>query len=318
MIKKLDQSLLRDIFFRVTDLQQQAADIHIHPEKYGINRDIILKESLITGEKIDYTSRVDQVIEAKLKPQLLELLPNSGFLGEETESSGMDKRFRWIMDPTDGTAVYTLGGEYYSNSLALIDLVGNNGNGAVILGSVYQSAKSRQFGMIKDKTFIIEHIQTYDPKSIIEKLPEPSQSRCFAEYLGCSFGTSEQYKYNPGIEDRLKKVFEKQEAPFLNKSYSMLNARPASGSSALFCCDIADGNRHFALLFYQKGWDVAVGAVYAQRVGCPIVLFDNKGNVIDGNLETSIAQCDKKTLLNVGVFGNKYIRDDVLKKFNSI
>ena len=62
---------------------------------------------------------------------------------------------------------------------------------------------------------------------------------------------------------------------------------------------------------------MAVGAVYAQRAGCPIVLFDNKGNIIDKNLETSIAQCDMKTLINVGVFGNNYIRDDVLKKFNS-
>jgi len=135
--------------------------------------------------------------------------------------------------------------------------------------------------------------------------------------MGCSFGTSFYYKENPGIEIRLKKVFDKMEVPLVDQPYSMINARPASGSSALFCCDIADGKRHFALLFYQKAWDLAVGAVYAHRAGCPIVLFNNKGEVIEGNLEQSIAQCDKKTLLNVGIFGNEHIKEEVMGRFNS-
>jgi len=65
------------------------------------------------------TSRVDQLVEARSKPVLLSLVPGAGFLGEETSSTGMDSRYRWIQDPTDGTAVYSLGGEYYSNSIAI-------------------------------------------------------------------------------------------------------------------------------------------------------------------------------------------------------
>ena len=111
-----------------------------------------------------------------------------------------------------------------------------------------------------------------------------------------------------------EKVFEKETIPLLNRPYSMINAKPASGSSALFCSEIADGKRHFALLFYQKAWDLAVGAVYAQKAGCPIVLFDPKGNIIDKNLESNIAQCDKNTLLHIGVFGNEQIKYDVSRK----
>jgi len=299
----------------VTELQERAAFIHTHPQDFGITKEIISKAPQVKGGKNDYTSRVDQKVEAELKPILLSLIPNCGFLGEETSSSGMENRYRWIMDPTDGTAVYSLGGEYYSNSLALIDREAYGGRGSVILGSVYQSAKDKQFLMIRNDLIIRENIQTKEGSSFIERIPVASKSTNFAEFMGCSFGTSFHYDANPGMEEKLEKVFEKQQVSLADKKYSMINARPASGSSALFCCDIADGERHFALLFYQKAWDLAVGAVYAKRAGCPIVMFDNSGKIIKQTLESSIAQCDKKTILNVGVFANKDIQEHVLKKF---
>ena len=299
----------------LTHLQEQAADIHINPSNYGVTREIISKGEEVKGKKNDYTSRVDQVVEARIKPALLNLVPNSGFLGEETASSGMGNRYRWIVDPTDGTAIYSLGGEYYSNSTSLIDREANNGNGAVVLGSVYQSAIGKQFLMVGNELVVREKIFTPKGISTIERIPKPSRSECFPEFMGCSFGTSAHLNKNPALQERLKKVFEKQEVSF-DRSYPTINAKPASGSSALFCSDIADGKRHFALLFFQKAWDLAVGAVYAQKAGCPVVMFDNSGNATSENLETTIAQCDMKTLTSVGVFANESVKDYILEKFN--
>jgi len=160
-----------DISYKVTLLQKEAAAIHINPENFGITKDIISKEPMVKGGKNDYTTRVDQEIESRLKPVLLAMVDNSGFLGEETSSSGMNNRYRWVMDPTDGTAVYSLGGEYYSNSLALIDRYENEGKGDIIFGSVYQSATGRQFLMINQKLVVRELVQIDNVSSIIQRTP---------------------------------------------------------------------------------------------------------------------------------------------------
>jgi fructose-1,6-bisphosphatase/inositol monophosphatase family enzyme len=294
----------------LTELQERVAEIHVNPEKFGVSSEILLK-----GEK-DYTTAVDRKVEKILKPQLKRLVRGSGFLGEETESSGLNSRYIWIVDPTDGSAVFSTGGLDYTNSISLIDKAANKGKGGVILGSVYQSATGKQFLMIGNKLIVKEFIETIETgEELITRMPVPSKSRGFPEFLGCSFGTSKYYPQNPGVEDKLKNVFKKELHPVNGREYGRINARPASGSSALFCCNIADGKNHFAMLFYQAAWDLAVGAVFAQRAGCPVVLFDNAGNLINQDLETSIANCDKNTLINVGVFGSEFIKKDILNKF---
>jgi hypothetical protein len=70
-------------------------------------------------------------------------------------------------------------------------------------------------------------------------------------------------------------------------------------------------------LFFQKAWDLAVGAVYARQAGCPVVLFDQSGNIIDADLEHEIAGCTKSTMMHVGVFANEHVKGYVLGKFNA-
>jgi len=296
---------------QVTKIQKDVALIHLNPRDYGANEDIILKD-----KARDYTTAVDLLVENKLKPFLLDLIPGSGFLGEETAGDGENNRFVWIVDPTDGTAVFVLGGEYYSSSIALVDKKGNSDEGAVVLGSVYQSATGRQFLRTSDQLIVRQPVIDLDGKeTIIERRPRGSNSGCFAEYKGASFGTSKYYPENPGIKRALEGVFQKVKIESLGRIYSPINARPASGSSALFCCDIADGNNHFGLIFFQKAWDLAVGALYAQQAGCPTVLFDNQGSIIKDNLEKVIAYCKKDTLANIGVFANEKVKEDILSQF---
>jgi len=64
--------------------------------------------------KIDYkadnsvVTEADLAVEKYLREKLTELIPDSGFLGEESEAEAenLDKEFLWIVDPIDGTSSY--------------------------------------------------------------------------------------------------------------------------------------------------------------------------------------------------------------------
>jgi len=307
-------------------IQREVAKIHLNPEKHGIKREVIIKEGDQKSVK-DYTNAVDRAVETRERKFLLERYPKVGFLGEETEGRGATKRYRWIVDPTDGTAVFTTGGDYYSNVIALADRESEE----VPIISVYQPVTGRQFIKLGSDIWVSEEIMLRDGTTqTIERIPKPSQTKGMPELMGCSFGTSKYYPELPGVKEAVEAVFAKERHHVLQRDYGIINARPASGSSAMFCCDIADGNRHFAVLYAQKTWDLT-GMLIAEKAGCLVQcgpsyrgMQDNKlemvfanGTVQDisgGNLEAQIATCDKKTLINAAVFANPHVRDIVIKK----
>ncbi len=305
---------LHNIIDEVTQIQREASKIFKNYESLGIEKNVVSKGKNF----VDYTTAIDVAVEKQIKEKLLGLIFCSEYLGEETDSHNTKSRYRWIQDPLDGTAVFALGGEYYSNSIALVDKEGNSGKGSVVFGSVYQPMIGRQFVRTSSGLIIREKVLSLEGKEEIrERIPIPSKSKGFPEYQGCSFGTSKYFKNHPRIKDKLDNVFLKREVPSLKREYSMINARPASGSSALFCCDIAEGKKHFALLFFQKAWDLAVGALYARDAGCPINIFNSEGNISnESDLEHLIVNCDKDTLLNIGIYANDKVKEDVIERFN--
>ncbi len=290
----------------VTHSQKQAADIHLHPDRYLASTGIILKDA--RGK--DYTTQVDRLIEKLQRELLAKEFPQIGFIGEETGSS-QNTRFFWIVDPTDGTAVYATGGEYYSNSIALADRETER----VLFGSVYQPHTEKQFLRAEGDAWIVEPIVTRDNNvRTIERKPIHSSSKSLPELMGCAYGTSRFYPDAPGLKEKLELVFGKVEFPELKRSYGMINAKPASGSTSLFCCDIADGKRHFIALYFQKAWDLAVGALFARDAGCIVECGSSSQPISGGNLERTIATCTQDTLTNVGVYANQDVRDIVLQR----
>jgi len=288
---------LSKILAAVTKSQQESSDIHLNPEKYNINSEVIQK----SGK--DYTNAVDIAVENFLKARLKREFPEIGFLGEETQVE-QGGRYFWIIDPTDGTAVYSTGGEYYSNSIALADRQDKK----VIFGSVYQPTRKRQFVRLENEVYISEEIITKQGKKLkIERKLQPSKSKGLPELMGCAILPSKYREKNLKLYEKLAHLFDKIEFPKLERNYGMINAIPASGSSALFCCDIASGNRHFALLYFQKAWDLAAGSLFARDSGCIVEPED---------LEQTIATSAKESLIDVKVFANPYVRDIVMSRLN--
>lgn len=66
-------------------------------------------------------SFVDKESEKILKEEMLKILPDSSFLGEESGSEEVEKsEFLWIVDPLDGTTNYLHGLPVFSISVALL------------------------------------------------------------------------------------------------------------------------------------------------------------------------------------------------------
>ena len=67
-------------------------------------------------------SHVDKTAEARLVKGLQALLPEAGFLAEEgTAGASDDARFRWVVDPLDGTTNLIHGLPVFCVSVALVD-----------------------------------------------------------------------------------------------------------------------------------------------------------------------------------------------------
>ena len=81
----------------------------------------------------------DKEIQAFLADRLAEILPGSGFLGEENDLRICDREYVWIIDPIDGTANFSRGIPEYAVSVAL------SRKGRIILGVVFNPSTGDLF-----------------------------------------------------------------------------------------------------------------------------------------------------------------------------
>lgn len=68
----------------------------------------------------DFVTDVDVRAEAKLRTVLRRLLPEAGFLGEESDPQDLEREFVWVVDPIDGTSNFARGLPHFAVSVALL------------------------------------------------------------------------------------------------------------------------------------------------------------------------------------------------------
>jgi myo-inositol-1(or 4)-monophosphatase len=91
-------------------------------------------------------TEADMAVDEFLKAQLGQLLPEAGWLSEETadDARRLDKRLVWIVDPIDGTRAFASGGLDWSVSAALL------ADGVPLMGIVYAPAHEVFYEAIRD------------------------------------------------------------------------------------------------------------------------------------------------------------------------
>lgn len=68
----------------------------------------------------DFVTDVDVRAERALRRALVRLLPEAGFLGEETDPRDLDRDLLWVVDPIDGTSNFASGLPHFAVSVALL------------------------------------------------------------------------------------------------------------------------------------------------------------------------------------------------------
>lgn len=84
-------------------------------------------------------SYVDKEAEKMIVARLRELLPEAGYITEEGTATSDGERYRWVIDPLDGTTNFVHGLPPYSVSLALMD------GDEVVVGVVYEVFSGEMF-----------------------------------------------------------------------------------------------------------------------------------------------------------------------------
>jgi myo-inositol-1(or 4)-monophosphatase len=82
---------------------------------------------------------VDKTAEARIVKALKKLIPDSGFITEEGTASHSGEKYKWIIDPLDGTTNYIHGIAPHSVSIALME------NEELVIGVVYEIGQDEMF-----------------------------------------------------------------------------------------------------------------------------------------------------------------------------
>lgn len=205
------------------------------------------------GSFSNLVSYVDKESERRLVNRLSELLPGSGFLGEEgTQVTGTNE-YRWIIDPLDGTTNYLHGLPLYAISIGL------QRKEQTILGMVYDVSHKECFHAI-----------------------EGEQARCNGKEIKISsiktleeslLATGFPYYHSEKKEDYLEII-----KFFLENTHGIRRLGSAAIDLAYVACGRLEGFFEYSL----NAWDVAGGAFIVQQAGGTVSDFKGGSDYLFG------------------------------------
>lgn len=120
----------------------KVVEIVLEASKYMRNRDFTVESK---GSVSNNVTSVDLSVQDYLKRNLVPLVENSYFLGEENFKIEKDRPYQWIVDPVDGTANFIRDLGASTISVALVK------EGEPILGVIYNPYRDEMFYAEKGK-----------------------------------------------------------------------------------------------------------------------------------------------------------------------
>lgn len=192
----------------------------------------------------DWVTRFDREVEEGLRDALLQILPHSGFVGEES-GGDLSEQPTWLVDPIDGTANFARGYPQYAVSIALCV------NGQPVLGVIADPSRNEVFNAASGLGAYLN-----------------------GERLACAAA-------RPAGQCLVSTVFPKPGAPFMDnylrefgevlKTFGQVRR---CGSMALELAYVAAGR---ADAFWERGmaaWDAAAGMVLLREAGATMLPLD--------------------------------------------
>ncbi len=203
----------------------------------------------------DLVSYVDRETERLLVKQLAALLPEAGFITEESEAHKAltDKPYHWIIDPLDGTTNFMHGLPVYSISIALLE------GKTLVLGVVLEINRDECFYAWKGSGAFCNQLS-------IKVAPQDDLSESLLA-TGFPYRDFEQMKSYLAILNAL-----------MQKTHGLRRL----GSAAVDLAYVAAGRFQGFFEYNLSPWDVAAGALIVQEAGGKVSTFSGSDDFLFG------------------------------------
>lgn len=238
---------LETITLRVVEV---AATVGTYLEK---EIGLLKSESVEVKGLHNFVTYVDMTSEQQIIAALKEILPQAGFIAEETGESGRENRYNWVIDPLDGTTNYIHGIPLYSISIALLD------GEEVVSGVVFEVNRKECFYAWKGGPAFLNG-------NIIKVSAAAKLSDCL---MATGFPYYDYSKIDPYLE-----IFRY----LMKNSHGIRRLGSAAVDLAYVACGRFEG-------FYEYGlnsWDVAAGLLIVKQAGGKITDFKGGDDYLFG------------------------------------
>lgn len=196
---------------------------------------------------------VDKTAEAHIVEALKELIPESGFITEEGTASHSGEKYKWIIDPLDGTTNYIHGIAPHSVSIALME------SDELVVGVVYEIGQNEMFYAWKDS-----------PAYLNGKEIKVSESENLADTL---IGTGFPYYAFEKVDNYISAMRE-----LMQHTRGLRRFGSAAVDLAYVACGRFDSFFEHAL----HAWDVAAGVLILKQAGGKVSDFNGGKNWLFG------------------------------------
>ncbi len=223
----------------LTYLDSQIQELLRQTGKYILN-----EFSHFPGNRVSYKgvgdpfTHVDVTTEEILKARCEQLVPEAGFIAEETAANAQPEGLVWIIDPIDGTVNFIHGIPHFCISIALVD------QSEILMGHIYQPSTGDMWSAIKGEG------AWYNGKTM-----QVSATTKLDEAI---IATGFPYDKVPWPEAYLQTLFDFQLATHGVRRF---------GAAALDLAYVAMGRFEAFYEYNLKPWDVAAGALLIQEAG---------------------------------------------------
>jgi myo-inositol-1(or 4)-monophosphatase len=195
--------------------------------------------------KANFVSYVDKQAEKLIVDELQKLLPGSGFIAEEGTGINNGEKYKWIIDPLDGTTNFIHGLPPFAVSIALME------DEEIILGVVYEITQDECFYAWKGSKAYLNG----------DEIKVSTASTTSDALIATGFPYS---------------AFEKLESYVESMRYFMVHSHGLRrlGSAATDMSYVAAGRFE---AFYEHGlkpWDVAAGTIILRQAGGKVSDFN--------------------------------------------
>lgn len=201
----------------------------------------------------DLVSYVDRESEQRLVAICKDLIPASGFILEEGGEQDIDREWRWIIDPLDGTTNFIHGLPAFAISVAL------QRNEETLAGWILEIPALRLYSAIKGNGAFANG----------NKISVSPEKRIAHSLLATGF---------PYSKNNLPPAYLDVLAQFVKNSHGVRRY----GSAAIDLAWVAEGRFEGFYEIGLKAWDVAAGSLIVKEAGGTITDFSGGENYMFG------------------------------------